>query len=499
MEALAAALLAILLDPAHLGLIVLGTAVGIVFGVMPGLQNLGAMALALPFTYALAPSQAFVLLTSIYCAGIYGGSITAILYRIPGSPENAATAFDGYPMTERGEAAKALGTAIFASAFGGLVSATILVLAAPRVAPVALAFGPAEYCAVIFFAIAIVALMGRSLIKGVCSALFGFAVASVGIAPVSGGERFTFGLEFLLSGFDFVALMLGVFAMAEVLSRAEREVGPSVLQSAAAAHIRARLPRPRELLALGGTLLRSTGLGAFIGLLPALGATVAAFLSYDLERRVGRERERMGTGVPSGVAAPESAKNASTGGAMILLLTLGIPGSAGTALILGAFEIHGLRTGEALFRDESGLLYLIFAAMLLANLLILAGGLAAVPLFARLARLRFAVLAPLIVVLCALGAYMVRNSMLDVWSMFGFGVVGYAMERFGFSIPAFVLAFVLGPLAEASLLRSMLIFDNDPTRFLDSPLAAIFIGLGVVVLLSPLVRRLRAVRPRPRT
>ena len=494
---LANAMLA-LLQPGNLVFLVGGVVIGLVFGAIPGLQNVTALSVLLPFTYALAPTHAFILMVGIYAAGVYGGSITAILYRIPGAPENAATTFDGYPMAMKGQAAKAMGTAIIASAIGGLFSSIVMVVAAPQVAQIALTFGPPDYFAMVFFALSAVALMGTSLTKAVISALLGLAFATVGLDTVSGGHRFTFGSEYLLGGFDFVALMIGVFAISEVLARTERDLVLSGVQSKPRLEgLTTRFPTLAELFALKGTLLRCSIVGTVIGVLPGLGAAVAAFFGYEMERRVSKDRKEFGTGVMAGVAAPESANNASVGGAMVPLLTLGIPGSAATAVMLGAFQIYGLQPGEALFREQGELVYSIFAATILANFLIIVGGVLSVRIFARMVDIPNAYFVPVIVILCSIGAFSVRNSMLDVWAMFAFGVFGYLLDRFGFSIPIFVLAFILGPVGEASFMRSMILFDNDGWKFFSQPLSATLIALGILSMAGPLAwASFRHFRPR---
>lgn len=486
MEDVLAAVL-VTLEPANLIYLIGGVAIGLIFGTIPGLQNVTALSMLLPFTYVIAPSQAFILMVAIYAAGVYGGSITAIIYRIPGAPENAATTFDGYPMAQKGQAAKAMGTAIIASAIGGLLSTAVFIVAAPQVSQIALAFGPAEYFGMVFFSLTVVAFMGQSIVKAVISAFLGLAFATVGLDNVSGGSRFTFGSDFLQGGFDFVALMVGVFAVSEILMRTEREIrfGPNG-QGRKPNRLSTKFPSIVEMLAIKWTLLRCSVVGTIIGVLPGLGAAVAAFFGYEMERRISKQRKEFGTGTMAGVAAPESANNASVGGAMIPLLTLGIPGSGATAVMLGAFQIYGLQPGEALFRDQHSLVYLIFAAMILSNLLIIVGGIFSVRMFSRMVNIPNAYFAPVVIVLCTVGAFSVRNSMIDVWAMFGFGVFGYLLERFGFSIPIFVLAFILGPLGEASFMRSMILFDNNPLLFFTKPLSGTLIALGIVSLLAPL-------------
>jgi putative tricarboxylic transport membrane protein len=470
-------------EPVNLVLLIAGATIGILFGIIPGIQNVAALSILLPFTYAMAPTQAFILMTAIYSAGVFGGAITAILYRIPGAPENAATTFDGYPLAVKGRAAEALGTTILCSALGGLFSTIILIVAAPKVAPIALLFGPTEYFGLVFFALCLVSMMGDYKLKSMISALLGLLFSTVGLGKVSGEPRFTFGYDLLLGGFDFVVLIVGMFAIAEVLARAEREAKGIAQFKDEKRRMWARLPPLGELIGLGSTVFRCSLLGTCVGILPALGATVAGFFGYDMERRISKNPAQFGTGILRGVAAPETANNASVGGAMIPLLTLGIPGSGSTAVMLGAFMIYGLTPGETLFREQQTLVYLIFSTMILTNFLIVIGGVFSIPLFARLVKLPFAFMAPVIIVLCTIGTYTVRYNIVDVWSMFGFGVFGYVLERYRFSIPVFVLAFILGKIGESAFLRSMIMFDNQAWLLFSRPISGVLISLGLLVLI----------------
>lgn len=469
------------LEPTNFLLIVIGTTVGLLFGAVPGLQNVTALSLLLPFTYAMIPSHAFLLMTSIYAAGVFGGSITAILYRIPGAPENAATTFDGFPLAQQGRASEALATAILCSAVGGLFGALMLVWIAPEVAPIALKFGPPEYFALVTFALCFVSMTGYSYLKTLISAFLGLLFATVGLDQISGQARFTFGNETLLGGFDFVVIIIGVFAISEVVNRSGRneitQEMPEVIR-----RIRVRLPAWRNLVDLMPTVARSSILGTLIGTLPALGAAIAGFFSYEMERRISRTPEKFGTGELRGIAAPESANNASVGGALTPLVTLGIPGSSSTAVMLGAFLIYGLQPGAALFADSGSVVYMIFAALIISNALILIFGVLAVPLFSRLVGIPFAYMAPIIVILCTAGAYTVRYNIVDLWSMFAFGVVGFLLDRYKFSAPVFVLAFILGQLAEVALGRSLVMFDGDLTRFFTRPISGTLLGMTGLLL-----------------
>lgn len=476
------------LHPGHAATLFVGILVGTVFGITPGLQNITALSILLPFTYFLPPNHAFLLMIGIYVAGIFGGSITAILYRIPGAPENMATAIDGYAMTQRGQAAKALGTAIFASAFGGVLSILVFSVAAGQLSNAALWFGPVEYFSMIFFALAMVALIGNSPVKSLVSVVLGLLASTVGLSSITGTARFTFGSDYLTGGFDTLAVMVGVFAIAEVLTRIH--AGPAVNAVTAAEHrgVRSSFPTLAELRSIWGTLLRSTGLGIFVGILPALGATAAALLAYQMERRLSPTGKNFGSGEMAGVAAPEAANNASVGGAMVPLLTLGIPGSSSAAVMLTAFQVYGMQPGTSLFKEQPELVSLIYGGLLLANLGLIVAGLIAVRLFSRLATIPFSYLAPAIVVLCAVGAYAARSNPVDVLAMFGFGVFGFLMERAGFSVSAFVLAFILGDVMESSFIRTMVLFDWSPLQIFTYPFAGTLVAASLLTLLWGLFR-----------
>jgi putative tricarboxylic transport membrane protein len=469
------------LQPANAAVLLAGIVVGTVFGIVPGLQNITALSILLPFTYLMPPAQAFLLMIGIYVAGIFGGSITAILYRIPGAPENMATAIDGYAMTRQGRASEALGAAILASALGGTVSIIVFVFAAPQLAGAALWFGPIEYFGLIFFALAMVSLIGSSPIKSLVSVVLGLLVSTVGLSSITGTGRFTFGSDYLTGGFDVLAVMVGVFAIAEVLGRIHADVSIP-LASNSSGRIRSRFPTFSELRRIWGTLLRSTGLGIVVGILPALGATAAALLAYQMERRLAPSGARFGTGDLAGVAAPEAANNASVGGAMIPLMTLGIPGSSSTVVMLTAFQIYGMQPGASLFQEQKELVSLIYAGMLLANMSLVVAGIVAVRLFSRMANIPFSYLGPAIIVLCTIGAYAARGNLVDVVAMFGFGVLGFLMEKAGFSISAFVLAFILGDVLESSFVRTMILFDWNPLQVFTRPFAGVLVAAGIVML-----------------
>lgn len=475
-----------LLDPVNLLIVVGGLVAGILFGTIPGLSGVMAVSLLVPFTYGMSPTHGLLAMAAIYCASTYGGAMTAILFRIPGSPENAATTFDGYPMAQQGKAAEALGTSIVCSAIGGLASCLVLILVAPMLARVALAFGDPEYFALVVFGLSVVpSLGGKSTLKGLVSALLGLLLATVGVSVMTGLPRFTFGVGYLYSGLHFIPVMIGLFAASEVFFRSEQVLhrGEHIPRT------RTKLPSVASIFRLRWTILRSSIIGIVIGMLPGTGTVIASIMGYNEEVRWSKNPEKFGTGVIEGVAAPETANNAATGAAMIPLLTLGIPGGAITAVMLSVFEIHGLQVGPALFANQAHMVYTVFAGMILVNLLIIVGGLVEVRTMVRVLDIPYAVLGPVILVLCAIGSYAIRNNIVDIYAMFAFGVVGYIMKRYDYSITAMVLGLILGAIAERSFLRSMLIFDNNFLTFFTRPISGVFLVLAALSFIAPFVRR----------
>lgn len=471
------------LQPVNLLLICLGMVIGVIAGALPGITMLMAIVLVLPFTYAMDMVPGILLLFAIYSGGIFGGSITAILFNIPGDPMNVPTAFDGHPLARQGRAAEALGTAIACSALGGLLSVLAMTFAAPPLARVALKFSSVEYFAIVVLGLATVTVIGTaSPLNSIISLLVGLFLATVGTDPVTGVFRFDFGSPLLRSGIDFVIVMIGLFAIGEVLERLE-VVGGS-MQQVYAGRARVRFPLG-EFWRMRWTILRSTGIGTLIGTVPGAGATVSAFIGYGVEKQLSRHPERFGTGVLEGVAAPESANNASTGGAMIPLLALGIPGSGATAVILAAFLLKGIQPGPLLFQKQLEAVYTIFAGAILVNVLILVAGLLAVRFFVKALQIPDAVLGAFIVAFCFIGAYALRNDMADVWIMAIFGVLGYYMRRLNYPVPPLVLGLILGPLAEDFFMTSMFSHQNDVSVFFTRPLSGALLVASALLLLWP--------------
>jgi putative tricarboxylic transport membrane protein len=477
------------LQPLNLGMIVLGLVVGILAGALPGITMVNSIVLVLPFTYLMGIVPSLLLMVGVYCGGVFGGSITGILFNIPGDPMNVPTTWEGYRMSRRGETRYALGLAIMSSAVGGLASALFLAFLAPPFAKFALGFSSVEFFAVVVFGLASVSVLGHTSMTAALISLFaGMFLGTIGTETQYGVERFTFGVPFLRTGVDFVTVLIGLFAIGEVLEQ-------MVLRSAAGPVERPassvpRLPL-RALWPLRGPLARGTAIGIAIGGLAGAGATVSSFVSYGLEKQFSRRPELFGTGHAPGLVASEASVNGSTGGAMIHLLTLGIPGSAATAVMLGAFLIHGIQPGPLLFTNQTREVYAIIAGMILANVLMIALGFVAALSFATLMKVPAPILNTFIVVFCFLGAFALRNDLADVWLTMLFGVLGLVMRRYGLPVPPLVMGVILGPMAEGYFLTSMVSSGNDLSVFVTRPVSAVVLAASVALLVWPLLRRRR--------
>lgn len=474
-------------DPMVLGLIVAGVVIGLLVGALPGLSSPMAIALLIPFTLPLGPVPAVAMMAALYCAGTYGGSITAILINTPGAPPAAATALDGYPMAQRGEAGRALGLATVSSFIGGVLSLFIFLLATPLLAKVALSFTPAEYFALSMFALSMLAAMsGRSSLRNLIAGAIGVLIGTIGVHLTTGVERFTFGSPHLSEGISFVPVLIGLFALSELLNQAYTKVAP-------VKHLRSdviKLPTWADLKECRGCILRSTGIGTFIGILPAEGATVASIMGYNEAKRWSKRRDEFGTGVPEGIAGPETANNAATGGAMVPTLALGIPGSASTALILAALVMHGLKPGPHLLNQTPEFLYAIFGAMLIANIAFLFIGFAAARVFAQVTLIPRTFLWPAVFGFCVIGAYSSGSSLFDVWVMLISGLVGFIMIRHGFAPAPLIMGLILGKIIEENFSQAMIIHDNNIFLMMERPIALGFFLLTLVSLFGPIVSSL---------
>jgi putative tricarboxylic transport membrane protein len=464
----------------------LGTLFGLILGVLPGLGPTTGGALILPFTITLDPLSAIVLLTAIYCAGTYGGAITAILINTPGTPAAAATCLDGYPLAQKGEAGRALGMATFGSAFGGLFSVIVLVFFAPILANIAYEFGQPEYFALAIFGLTMLASIGEgSPTKNLIAGAFGILLSTVGKDVMASIDRFTFGVNELSEGIGFIPVVVGMFAMSELLvqSNLTNQIFERIAMKAV------RLPSKDDFKYCFKTILRSSGIGSFIGILPAEGGTVASLIGYAEAKRWSKKPEEFGKGAIDGIAGAETANNAATGGAMVPTLALGIPGSATTAVILTGLIIHGLRPGPDLFKEQPEFLYGIFGAMFFANILFFILGFFGAKIFARITLIPNRLLWPMIFTLSVCGTYSLNQSFTDVFLMIGFGIIGYVMRKFGFSVVPVIIGLILGQLVELTLRQSLVIFDGDWTLFFTRPIVVTFFILSVVALIFPNIRK----------
>ena len=484
-------------DPQALMIFFLGLFGGMLFGAIPGVNMLTLGAVLLPFTITMKPEYAVMLFSVIYCAGVFGGAITAILFNIPGAPENAPTCFDGYPMTVRGEAGKAIGAAVSCSAIGGVCSAVLMMCATGVIATWAVkAFGPQEIFALIFFGLAVSASIGaKTLWKGWLSVLAGLLIATIGTDPVGGIRRFNegsfLGLEwssyYLSAGIHFIPMILGFFAVSEVISQA-MNISQGTRERPKAG---LDFPSMAEFWSVRWTMLRSIFIGFFAGILPGIGATLAAFLGYSQAQRWSSRGEHFGTGELEGVVASETANNAATGAAMIPLLALGLPGGALTAMIMGIFQIHGMEPGPLIFLNSGDLVWITFAAMFWANLLIVALGYIQTKTVVHILRVPFRWLAPGILLLATVGAYAVRNLLVDVWVMFLAGILGYLLRKTGYSAAGIVLGLILGKLGESAFSKSMQLMDYNWLGFFERPIAAALLVLGIIALVMSVLGEFR--------
>jgi putative tricarboxylic transport membrane protein len=462
-------------SPMSIALFLAGLFGGLFFGAVPGLNGVVLATILLPFTGYLDATQAIMLLAVIYVSGVYGGAVTAILFNIPGSPENAPTAFDGYPMTQQGRAGKAIGAAVTCSAIGGAFSALVMMAATAPIAHWAIrAFGPPELFTLILFGLSVASSVGaKNLWKGWLSIGLGVLIATIGTDAAGGLKRFDFGYTYLMAGVSFIPMILGVFAISEVFIQSQRiahglHAPPKVGLD---------FPTLREFWSVRITIIRSAIIGFFSGLLPGIGATLAAFLSYSEAARWSKHPERFGKGALEGVVASETANNAATGGAMIPLLALGLPGGALTAVMVGAFEIHGIEPGPLVLVMSKQLVWVVFVAMFFANIAIFALGWFESKTIVHLLRVPFSVLGPAILLISTIGAFAARNLVIDVWVMYVAGIVGYLMRRSGYSMPGIVLGLILGRIGESAFVKTMQMLDYSFLGLFTRPISAILLVL----------------------
>jgi len=470
--------LSAVLDPVALLMMLAGVIVGIIFGAIPGLSATMAVALFLPVTYTLATTQGISLLIGLYIGAISGGLISAILLRIPGTPSSIATCFDGHPMAQRGEAGKALGIGIFYSFLGGLFSFIALLVIAPPLAKIALKFSPFEYFSIAIFSLTLIgSLASKALVKGMISGVLGFMIATIGVAPVDAYPRFTFGLTELSGGIDILPLMIGLFAVAEILSTARKGTGleGATISNPDMKKLRGFGFSMAEFLSQIPNFIRSFLIGLGIGILPGIGGGTSNLLSYAAAKNSSRHPEKFGTGIIDGVVASETANNASIGGALIPLLTLGIPGDTVTAILLGGLTIKGLTPGPMLFRTNADLIYAVFFACIVANFMMLVVEFGGIRAFIAVLKIDKKILLPVIMVLCVVGAYGTNNRIFDVWAIFLLGLLGFGLSYLDFSLSPMILGFILGPMAEQNLRRGLMFSRGSFLPFITRPVSLIFL------------------------
>ena len=480
---------AIALTPFNLLLMFIGVSLGVIIGVLPGLGGANGIAILLPLTFTMPPTSAIIMLSCIYWGALFGGAITSILFNIPGEPWSVATTFDGYPMAQQNRAGEALTAAFTSSFIGALVAVIMITFLAPLVARFALKFGPPEFFSVFFLTFCSFIGMGKEPpFKIMAAMMLGFALAAVGIDTVTGQLRLIFGWHELIRGFDFLIAVIGLFGIGEILLSMEE--GLSFQGRSAKINLKIVLETWKKLPQYWATSIRSCLIGCWMGITPG-GATPASFMSYGIAKRVSKDGQKFGTGQLEGVIAPETAAHAAGTSALLPMLALGIPGSPTAAVLLGGLLIWGLQPGPLLFVEQKDFVWGLIASMYLGNIAGLIIVLTCVPLFAAILRVPFSIIAPVIVVICAIGAYTVHNAMLDIWWMLLFGVMGYAFKKLAYPLAPLVLALVLGDRAEDAFRQSMIMAQGDMRIFFSNWLVGSIMGLALLLLFWPLFSRWR--------
>ena len=484
----------VILTPMNMLLMFVGIILGVLIGVLPGLGGANGVAILLPLTFTMSPTSAIIMLSCIYWGALFGGAITSILFNIPGEPWSVATTFDGYPMAQQGRAGEALTTAFTSSFVGAFVAVVMITFMAPLVAKFALKFGPPEYFAVYLLTFCSFVGMGKgSPFKILASMTIGFALAAVGMDTVTGQLRLTFGFPDLMRGFDFLIGVIGLFGIGEILQSMEE--GLEFQGKSGKLDSKVVLATWKKLPQYWMISLRSSLVGIWMGITPG-GATPASFMSYGLAKKMSKNGAKFGTGQIEGVIAPETAAHAAGTAALLPMLALGIPGSPTAAVLLGGLLIWGLQPGPLLFVEQKDFVWGLIASMYLGNLVGLIVVLSTVPLFASILRIPFSIIAPVIIVICAIGAYTVHSAMLDIWFMMGFGVIGYLFKKLDYPLAPLVLALVLGDKAEDSFRQAMLVSQGELTILWSNPLVGTISTLAIGLLVWPLISKLIAkVRP----
>lgn len=478
-------------QPGNLFVAFIGTVLGIVFGALPGLSGTMGIAVLLPITYSMQPIAALLFMISIFCGSLYGGSISAILLHTPGTPAAAATIFDGYPMTQQGKAHIALREAAVSSFWGGVISVIALLTLAPPIAKFSLRFGPLENFMIAIFGLTIIAsIASNNMLKGLLSGTIGLLMGCVGMDSIVGAQRYTFKIAYLQTGIGLIVALIGLFSISQVLTLVS-DTKNAIVNDDLIKGVKKEKFQLKELCLYPLTYLRSSIIGIIVGIVPGAGGSIAAFLGYNEAKRASKHPELFGTGLREGVGASESANNAVSGGALIPMLTLGIPGSTACAVMLGGMMIHGLLPGNDLFTKQADITYPVMCGIFFSNLFFLLIGVTCAKYFAYIARVPIYMLAPIIVVLCAVGAFAINNAIVDVYIILLFGVIGFFLVRFNFDVTPMVLGLILGPIAEGGLARAIQIRKGIWPAIggiFTSPICLLLLIVSVISIVAPLYR-----------
>ena len=465
----------------------IGVSIGMLVGILPGLGPTTGTALLLPITFSMDPIPAIIMLSGIYYGSLYGGTVTSVLINTPGEAASVTTCFDGYPMAKQGRAGTALGVAGIGSFIGGTIAIIGLVFIGPPLADFALKFGPPEFFALMILGLVmVVGLMGKSIVRGTIAAVVGLTLSLIGMDPISGALRFTFGEPHLMEGFDFVTIAMGLFGISEVLLGLETS-----MHAQTPPKVGKLLPEREEWRPTLMAIARGTGLGCLTGLIPGSNAVIPSILSYTLEKKLAKDPSRFGKGAIEGVAGPETANNAYCGAALIPLFTMGIPSSPTIAVLFGAFIMHGLTPGPALFQSNPQFVWAVIASMFVGNFMLLIMNLPMAGMWGRIATVPTKILYPVIVIISVLGAYSVSGSVWDIWVMVFFGVAGYVMKKIDIPMAPVVLTFVLGKMIESSLLQSLMYFKGDFLGFFNRPISGSMLTIAILLLIVGIVASLR--------
>ncbi|MDR2134151.1 MAG: tripartite tricarboxylate transporter permease [Treponema sp.] len=487
--------LAIVLAPKMFILIIFAVFLGTIFGALPGVSATMAVTLGIPFTYKMEPVSAIAFLVAIYCASITGGGMTAILFKIPGVPSSAPTTYDGYPMAQRGEAGKALGVQLICSAIGGMFSALCMLLLSPQLTQAALSFGPSELFAISFMGLSILtSLETDNICRTIISGLIGLLLACIGLDPLLGVPRLTFGTRFLTSGFEMIPVMIGFFAVTEVLKQTQKR---DKLDAVGSAKVTTKMPSLKELFMVKWTIVRCSIAGTLIGILPGAGATIAAFMCYSMEQKMSKHPEKFGTGCIDGIAAPETGNNAATGGSMVPLLSLGIPGGNAAAVMMSALVLKGVAMGPLLLDKQPDFLGATFASMFVSNIIMVFAAIVIAKMFVQILKIPYSILGPTIIMMATIGAFATKNNGIDVVLMAFAGLAGFIFVTCKLNSSAMILGLVLGAIVEGNLRRAYTILSGASTTLWQStvsilrrPVTTVILLFCLVVLVYPVIKPL---------